>query len=134
MLKDSEGRAPATVLKRYRRGEMTDGIEAEVRVDVPKAELAHACARCGKWELGSGPRFQRCSGCKARYHCSQTVRTLCWVESTAGLVDESMTHDAYSARRKIGSRKPIRATVGCSRRAGHTRSSSVVAYTITIRS
>ncbi|KAI0705737.1 hypothetical protein C8T65DRAFT_740777 [Cerioporus squamosus] len=77
--------------------------EYVVEVRVPDAELMHACAHCGKWEAPGGPRFQRCSGCRARRYCSAECqkddRKQQWHKGECSLLKKGKFFEAERRRR-----------------------------------
>ncbi|KAH9939402.1 uncharacterized protein BXZ73DRAFT_43718 [Epithele typhae] len=101
-LRDNEGRAPAHVVKRFpprsRRGPLV-----EVELDVAENELAHACARCGRWEALYGPRFMRCGGCRSRRYCSKECQKADWKKayhkSECALLKEGKAAEVEGRRR-----------------------------------
>ncbi|KAF9029832.1 hypothetical protein BDZ89DRAFT_1065126 [Hymenopellis radicata] len=50
----------------------------EVEVLLKPAEILQACEGCGDWEIARRDRYSRCSGCRARFYCSQRCQTADW--------------------------------------------------------
>ncbi|TBU58633.1 hypothetical protein BD310DRAFT_453939 [Dichomitus squalens] len=101
-LKDSQGRSPVTLVRRVTNSPF-GGVIAVVKVDVPETELAYACAKCGKWEAAGGPRWSRCSGCKARYYCSKECQKEDWKASLhKGDCDLLKQGKAFEVERRRG--------------------------------
>lgn len=76
VLRDRARRSPVRVVKCYEDPHRDPAqLRAVVEVAVPEDELMRACARCGRWEATSRPRFRRCGRCKSTYYCSREV---CW--------------------------------------------------------
>ncbi|KZV70748.1 hypothetical protein PENSPDRAFT_734503 [Peniophora sp. CONT] len=56
------------------------GDSVEVEVLLSETKVLHSCANCFKWERAHLPAFLRCSGCKARYYCSEKCQKVNWKE------------------------------------------------------
>ncbi|KAI0684350.1 hypothetical protein C8Q76DRAFT_804038 [Earliella scabrosa] len=80
-LRDAEGRPLVKMVKQPYHPSYKRGVRMAADVLVPESELAHACARCGRWETQLGPRFLRCGGCKDRYYCSKECQKDDWTRA-----------------------------------------------------
>ncbi|TFK83308.1 hypothetical protein K466DRAFT_602978 [Polyporus arcularius HHB13444] len=99
--RDEEGRVVVALLETRKLEYGEEEYVVEVRV--PDAELMHACAHCGKWEVPGGPRFLRCSGCRARRYCSVECQKDDWKQQwhkgECSLLKEGKLFEAERRRR-----------------------------------
>ncbi|VDB96573.1 unnamed protein product [Peniophora sp. CBMAI 1063] len=76
----TDGDAPMPIVRRTGRTFGSRGAESIVEMEVllSETEILHCCTHCFKWETMNSPAFLRCSGCKARFYCSQRCQAADW--------------------------------------------------------
>ncbi|KAH9939357.1 uncharacterized protein BXZ73DRAFT_99560 [Epithele typhae] len=79
----SDGGLPFLVLNALKTTRLRPEDHVGVEVGLRPEEIAHACARCGKWELEGRHRWFSCTACHKRYYCGSECQRVDWEEHAA---------------------------------------------------